>query len=625
MKRTLHLLGIILFILPIKMSAYVVTPFYSIRSQGVDAARELAGWTQHVNLFDIERMYGSISLTPEYTRSFSPRNINQSLFNQCTDTATIVVSGSQTTGRTSNDWLADYFYLPPDFVSYLKFNPLIDNFIFDINCYFGLDEWVNGLFVRVHLPVVRTHWTLDFVETVSSPGTKGYEAGYFAPEPIMRNGLLNSFTEYASGKSPMGRSGTIMNPLRFAKIENSCTGCGTNDTKTRLAELQAVIGWNFLQDENYHFGVGLRMAAPTGSRVDGEYLFEPLAGNGRHWELGAQVTTHVMLWRSNDEANSLGFYCDANVTHLFNAQQTRTFDLKDKPLSRYMLAEKLGSPIAGLAGGINSGTALPTAQFQKEFTPVANITTADILVNADIQGDIAAQLTYVHGRFAFDLGYNFWARSCEKFEPLCPGTCPPGLIIFENTWALKGDAYVVGYVDGTTTPVALSATQSEATINSGTNFPAKGIGDSSTALADGRVNPNIDNPQNAFNGLNSNDPLVATPGGMDATRTSIQPIFISQAAVNELGVKGLSNKVYAHFSYQWIDNEDTVPYIGIGGFAEFGSPFGSCATCSQDELAAQCANTSANQSCNNASCGNACTKASISQWGVWLKCGLSFS
>lgn len=618
MNKTLKkITSILFFLIPICTHATTVTPFYSIRSQGVDAARELAGWTQHVNLFDMEKLYGSISLTPEYTRSFRSNDINSALFGVCDEKPLITVSGSQTANRGANDWLADYFYLPTDFVSNLGFKPVIDNFIFDINCYLGLDEWVNGLFVRLHLPIVHTRWKLNFCEHIINPGTNAYDAGYFAAAPIARSNLLARFSHYASGKTPQGVTDTILNPLKFAKITNTC-----NNTKTRLAELQAVLGWNFMSDENYHFGVGLRFSAPTGSKPEAEYLFEPLAGNGKHWELGAHITSHVMLWRSDDENSSLGFYCDANITHLFNAKQIRTFDLKNKPLSRYMLAEKLGSPIAGIAGGPNNGITIPSAQFQKEFSPVANLTTSQVSVSCDIQADVAAQLTYVVGGFAWDMGYNFWARSCEKFSDICQRPCPSTLSFEENTWALKGDAYVVGFVENSTDPVALSATESHATLNSGTNFAASGIGNNSELLNADKINTYIDAPQLTWNGLDSVVPLVATPNGIDQTRTSIQPIFIKDSDIDRVGVQGLSNKLYMNFSYQWVQHEDTVPFIGLGLFAEFGSPFSSCKS---DSSSCGFDSSSSSSSCGDATCGDACANYAVSQWGVWLKGGVSFN
>ncbi|MDR3478661.1 MAG: hypothetical protein P4M14_11595, partial [Gammaproteobacteria bacterium] len=132
-----------------------VAPYYSIRSQGVDAARELSGWTQHVNLFDMDKVYGSLSLTAEYAQSFRSQSIARSLFGEaliCSDDcndSVVNVSGSRTANRGAHDLLADNFYLPTDFQSRLTFRPTIQNVVIDLDFYLGLDEWVNGLFFRL--------------------------------------------------------------------------------------------------------------------------------------------------------------------------------------------------------------------------------------------------------------------------------------------------------------------------------------------------------------------------------------------------------------------------------------------------------------------------------------------
>ena len=43
--------------------AETVAPYFSIRSQGANIAREMVGWTNHVNLYGMENLYGSGSFT----------------------------------------------------------------------------------------------------------------------------------------------------------------------------------------------------------------------------------------------------------------------------------------------------------------------------------------------------------------------------------------------------------------------------------------------------------------------------------------------------------------------------------------------------------------------------------
>lgn len=623
--------NLILLLVLANTAQATITPYYSIRSQGVDAARELAGWASHVNLFDVGDFYSSISITPEYSHSFKSQNINACLFDSCVDCKTITVSGSRVADRGADDWLADNFYLPTDFKSYLSFEPVIDNVMLDLNFYFGLNKLLDGLFFRIHLPLVHTRWSLDFCETVTQEGTNEYAAGYFAPTAVPRSHLLNNFSEYSNGYAPASIGDIIFDPLQYANITNA------SHQSTRVAELAAVLGWNFLQDERYHLGAGIRFAAPTGTRPEGTYLFEAIAGNGKHWELGAQITGHYRLWQSCDARHTIGFYCDANITHMFAAHQIRTFDLHGKPFSRYLLAARNTSPSVNVQGSADPfGTAtvftIPNAQFDNEFKPLANLSSFDVRVQAAVQADIAAQFTYAHRGFNVDVGYNFWGRSCEKIvRSPCDNACPINPNFAENTWTIKGDAFAFGFEPSNAgsgaTPneaVPLSFSESQATIHAGTNFDAAGA-----ATFFEQKNPNIDNARFAFDRAATPNPLLRQPNllaaAADQTRTSIQPIFIKGSDFDLVGTRGISHKLYTHFSYQWMEHKKWIPYLGFGGFVEFGSPYSKCNSgcnpSSSSSSASDCPSTIGFGSCNS---NNSCATCSVSQWGLWIKGGFSF-
>jgi hypothetical protein len=663
------------------VSAYSVIPYYSIRNQGQDVARDLAGMTQHENLFDMDKIYGTFAVTTEYSQTFRPNRIAEALFgpavcNSSCDGATIAVSGSRVANRGANDWLADYFYLPTDFQSTLKFSPRIRNVVVDLDFYLGLDEWACGLYMRINAPIVWSQWNLNFCESVVSTGSLNYAPGYFntydvAPTTavpsgvgIARSNLLTSASAFFSGSTITDTPATTTqvvtyDPLCYGKI----TGCARH--KTALADLAVTLGYNFLNDEDYHLGVGIRMLAPTGTKPHAKYLFEPIVGNGHHWELGAEVSGHAMLWRSCDEESNLGFFVDANITHLFKAKQTRTADLNGLPLSRYMLAERLttnsGTSLGGIAGATGTAAATaataptaPVSVFAGEFAPVANLTTRDVKVSVGVQGDVAAQFTYTRCGFAMDLGYNFWGRSKEKVS--CSSNCSTGCSsssncatscsssvactttpFAPNTWALKGDAQVYSFNRTTGLAVPLSATESLATINAGTNVAQEGVPASNPGqLAIDKRNPNVDAPQFAYNGTTIGATVLdasfnnGTPAA-DAINTSIQPVFISQAAVtgvtnsgfNYATNRGISNKIYTNLSYNWVDCEDWVPYVGVGGFGEFGNG-GKCGSSCSSSSAACSTTNSCSSSCSTG-CSSTSEKAAISQWGVWAKLGVSFN
>jgi hypothetical protein len=619
------------------------TPYFSIRSQSVDSARELVGWTHQVNLYrPCEGMYGSLSFTPEWTKSFRKQDIICCLFGDSLvkgedcPSPVINIAGSRAANRNPRDWLADNFGLPTDFESTISFRPTIKNFIFDIDYYLGFDECLEGLYFRVHAPVVHTRWRLDYCENVAQVGVNNYDAGYFAPALVPRSNLLESFSGYVSKEQvPTLNGGVVFEALRHAKWSDD--SCSQGLKATRLSEIQVAFGWNMWQCEDYHFGFNVRGSIPSGTRPKGDFIFEPVVGNGHHWELGSGLTTHYTFWRDCDCARSVGLYLDANVTHLFNTRQCRTFDLCCKPNSRYMLAERLGLPVENGLKGSETGqqTTLPTEftssnfQFKNRFTPVANLTHLPVKVGAGVQADLTLLLDIEYCGWNVDMGYNFWIRSCEKIRPDC--SCPSPLDA--KTWALKGDSHVFGYelINGSPdaeigATIALGATQSTATIYTGNNWPLEQC--VATVPTDPTQNPGIDFPEFAYAEIDGNKILIDSPilesgetftqAVESQTRTSIQSVFLSLDDVDFCAArtKGKSHKLFAHVGHTWCETDcGWIPYFGIGGKAEWAANRVSKKDCFEP--------TDCPPECPTAC--DSCKECAVSEWGVWLKGGVSFN
>lgn len=625
-------------------------PYYTARSQSVNAAREMVGWEEDINRCNEDHIYGSFSITPEYTQTFRSNRIASCIFGSdlsCSDDcgSSLKIQGSLVTGRDPNAWLADYFGLPEDFNSTVSFKPRISNFLVDLNFYLGLDELACGLYFRVHAPIVHTRWKLNPCESIVAAGTVGYQAGYFSSNPVAVSALSTSALDFFSGnaggvRAPLltnnnttatGNSSlpanVIFQPLAASRWSDDCGDCHSN-TKTRLSDVEFALGWNFWCNEDYLVGLQLRASAPTGNKPSSCYLMEPVVGSGGFWKLGGGLDFHAIFWRSECESSSFGFYLDANIQHLFDTCQKRTFDLRTSGTacvagqnSRYMLAQRLQPVDATVA--TNPFPLAPAntlgLQFASEFAPVANITTFNVDVKVNVEADIAAKFAYTNGCFGFDLGYEFYGRSCEKF---CPKTDCVGNALDGQTWALKGDSQVFGFNTVTTTaPVALAATQSGATIHGGVNNFA-------TAATVRQNSALIDSPVFATNSTVSS--TVAT-----AQRSSSTPVGLTIANVNFEGTRAISNKLFAHFNYSWRDNEDWTPYLGLGGEVEFagcGSCGSSCGSCGNScgSCGNSCGNTCATSCATScaSSCGSTsgdCTRCVPNQWGVWVKGGVSFN
>ena len=172
-----------------------VVPYLAFRSQGFNAARELVGWQSTINKSCAEGFYGSFSATPEYTRSFKSDRIARYLFsdtlttdcnhcnNECAQSV-FKIEGTKVANRDPRALMAENFYLPTDFKSEVSVNPRIENFLVDLNLYLGLDNFLEGLYCRIHTPICYTRWDLNFCETVTNQGINNYDVGYFDKIPI---------------------------------------------------------------------------------------------------------------------------------------------------------------------------------------------------------------------------------------------------------------------------------------------------------------------------------------------------------------------------------------------------------------------------------------------------------
>lgn len=546
-----------------------VKSFLSPRPQTTNAARELVGWQSYINLPVYEPLcgnYGSLTITPEYTQTFRAQEITELFFS----TDQLTFSGSRVTDRGEDDILADYFGLPTDFESCVIFFPQARSGILDLNYYVGLDSWHHGFYFRSHTSLVYMRTDMGLCERVIEPGSLNYPAGYASSTLITPATMNATVAEAFKGVQSVGD----IEPLRYGKI-------GCPQARTTLADIHYVLGYNTIREETHHFGINLRLIVPTGNKPTSFYLFEPMIGNGGHWEFGFGLTGHSLLWENKSTDKSWSIYGDLNLTHLFNTWQRRSFDLKNNgPLSRYILIEEIGTPVVA---GLTVGGEAAEQQYHGVTLPAVNATTLDAQINIGLQADLVLKLSYQQNAYTFDIGYNLWARTAEKIGCRMP--------LLSDRFALKGDAQLYGFDSGALF-VALNTTQHDATILAG--------------QGDGNANHNFTN-DNADNKAIANfrsTPLNQSFAGgiIDTGITALAPVNGSKQAIlltdddidnaSALSHALATHKFFFHLNHAW-DNHRYIPFVGVGGEVEMDM------------------STRRN-------------RGALSQWGIWLKSGIAF-
>lgn len=539
------------------------------RSQTVNAARELVCWQREINRPHGCTDYWSLSLAGEYDRAFNTGRLADYLLGG----PILSVEGSaygpcqSICGTTV---LADYVGLPRDFKSRVRSTPSMAQFIMDFDFYYGMDSLCPGLYARLHMPLVYANWDLNLCEAISVCGTATFPAGYMAATDVARNDLPCSFKQAMRGNTTFG---DMNQPLAYGKIFD-------RQTIVHVSDLQAVIGYNFVVNSAYHAGFNARVSAPTGTVGCQEFLFEPVIGNGHHWEVGVGFTGHYDLFSDESCGSLIGVYLDCNATHLCATKTKRSYNFTNNgPGSRYMLLEDIRPASAGL---FFSDGVVSEYQYTGILVNAINHTTLCSKINIPVQVDAVVKFAWSWHDLTVDVGYNLWFRSKEHL--LCRAQFP------ENQYAFKGDAQVYGFTTPASLPIALGATQHAATLCGGQDGGNGAF-----------TNANADNPVGAFStGIVALTNLTAADALLlgvpqSAVATSRPSLLLSDADIADYSAlvpAALSQKVFLHVNYTWNNKHSTTPYLGLGADIEYAH-------------------------------GPLCTNSAVTTWGIWITGGFS--
>jgi hypothetical protein len=493
MKKKLFLLGILITTPLAGLDNFILqgVSFFSPRSQSIDAARNIVGQYPFTHQYESKKFNAVISATPEFTKSFHADHIADALFG----TDFLYISGSQVVGRGPNDILADYFGLSPEFVSTVCLSPTIMNFITTFDIYMGFDAWVPGLYFEIYAPAVWTRWNFQMNETVLSDTGAIFPPDYMAANAVVPP--INQFSQAFTGNVTFG---DMQNPYQFGKI------CGAR-TKGGLSDLEMILGYDFVKTENGHLGINARVGAPTGSRPNSEYFFEPIVGNGKHWEFGLGFDGRITVWEK-DGYQDLSMFGQLNFTHLFGTKQVRSFDFCDNGFgSRFVLLKQFDT----------------NGNYNGNLLPAINVTSLPCTVSMDLQFEMLFMLGYTHKGFECDVGYNGWIRSKEKIS--LRGCIAP------NTYGFKGIQNVV-----TATDSPSNATESGATLNGNIS------------------NGDLFSTQASLTDLNS--PVFIRTDDLNI-RSAASPML-------------MTHKLFTYFGYAWEKSTRAItPFLGGGLSVEF--------------------------------------------------------
>jgi hypothetical protein len=286
---------------------------------------------------------------------------------------------------------------------------------------------------------------------------------------------------------------------------------------TALANIDAIVGYDFFRHDRSHLGLFIRVSAPTGTRIKSLTIFEPVVGNGHHWELGAGIDAHWQLW-SSDHACILG-YLNGNATHLFNDGQRRIIPLVPNCcLSQYSLLKEYGQNDL-LLPGLVRGTDVAARHVKSSFA---------------IQADATLGFIFRDYGWAFGTGFNLFARSHEKLKDVTP-TCD----LDKRLFGIKGRTPVFAQTPAVGWYIAATTSKYCITDPHNANTPIDGT---PTPVA------------------NSTDWYTGT------TAYTANPTYLNLCPIPQMhGVpRMITYKLFGTVDYQWEGYRHN-PFLGIGG------------------------------------------------------------
>ncbi len=145
---------------------------------------------------------------------------------------------------------------------------------------------------------------------------------------------------------------------------------------------------------------------PTGNKPCQRYMFEPVVGNNKHWGIFFSLGESFAI--SKTDSYKISLSGDLLFRYLFTNTQLRSFDLKDKPWSRYMGVWKNNNALGSPAIASNCNEAFDRAEHLINYSTLC----AQISPKARFDGTFA--INFDKNSWHTEIGYHVYANQAEE-------------------------------------------------------------------------------------------------------------------------------------------------------------------------------------------------------------------
>ena len=232
------------------------------------------------------------------------------------------------------DIRAEWINLPSTFRGFLSVNPKQEQRGCFLEYQQDLKNWLDvrflrDMYIQIQLPVTVVKNNINLRENaVQNPNT------------TFPHNILEAFNQPS---------------WQFSRIDNC------QKKKVGVSELTVKVGTSYISEDYFQINYYSVLALPTGNKQNGKTMFEPVNGNNHHLGIGAGLILQVPLNRDTTDYAFCGFL-DIESVILIRNKQWRTYDLFNKPWSRFLLMNVIGATPNVNQPGVNYMTQRITAK-----------------------------------------------------------------------------------------------------------------------------------------------------------------------------------------------------------------------------------------------------------------------
>lgn len=268
-----------------------------------------------------------------------------------------------------------------------------------------------GFFFEMSFPFEEVKTSMHLGETIITNGGGPEECATLTPQapgvPFLQCPLQSAIAINGQPTPPVGSvCAAFAQPAwAFGRIEND----GHYNSKSGVGDVDLLIGYDVINSDCCYFSSHLGVLAATGNKPEGILMFEPIVGYNKTTAIRYGGQFGLELWTHATKDRSMWFYFQSEFFFHLTNTQTRSFDLKNKPWSRYMqvYSSQEQANEAYLTGN--------------DFlhTPGINVFTQEAKVKAGTSRTYNSGLAFNSKGLQAELGYTFNARPAECVELKC--------------------------------------------------------------------------------------------------------------------------------------------------------------------------------------------------------------